>query len=148
MVKEGTNKKTGEKVALKFIGKKYVDDDDIQVLKAIILVLNATELDSGDRDYEKDRPRQCTSHTFRSQLFSQVLSLKELFETTDQIVLVTELATGGELFYQSRNEKKTVVTLLVVQRESSYSEKDAKHIIRQIVLGVQYLHVRRKSPSD
>jgi len=56
-----------------------------------------------------------------------VLSLIEIFETANQLALVMELVTGGELFFK------------IVAR-GSYSEKDAAGIVRQIVNGVQYLH--------
>eukprot|EP01112_Ceratiomyxa_fruticulosa_P009706 TRINITY_DN2543_c0_g1_i1.p1 TRINITY_DN2543_c0_g1~~TRINITY_DN2543_c0_g1_i1.p1 ORF type:complete len:355 (-),score=77.62 TRINITY_DN2543_c0_g1_i1:115-1179(-) len=56
-----------------------------------------------------------------------VLALKEIFEDETNLVLVMELVTGGELFYK------------IVDR-GSFTEKDAKNVVRQVCLGVAYLH--------
>jgi len=56
-----------------------------------------------------------------------VLSLIEIYENDNQLALVMELVTGGELFFK------------IVER-GSYSERDASNIVRQIVSGVKYLH--------
>jgi len=102
IVKEGTSKKTGEKVALKFIDKKYVDKEDLLLLTREIDIMKKVNHEN-------------------------VLSLKEIYETENQLSLVMELVTGGELFFK------------IVER-GSYSEKDASNIVRQIVQGVKYLH--------
>jgi len=75
VVKQGSNKKTGEKFAVKFIDKKFVDQDD--------LVLLSREIDIMKK----------VSH-------ENVLSLKEIYETDTQLALVMELVTGGELFFK------------------------------------------------
>jgi calcium/calmodulin-dependent protein kinase I len=102
IVKEGVNRKTGEKVALKFIDKKYVDKEDLLLLTREIDIMKKVNHEN-------------------------VLSLKEIYETENQLSLVMELVTGGELFFK------------IVER-GSYSEKDAASIVRQIVQGVKYLH--------
>jgi len=102
VVKEGLHKKNGSRVALKFIDKKYVDKED--------LVLLSREID-----------------IMKKVNHQNVLSLKEIFETSTQISLVMELVTGGELFFK------------IVER-GSYSEKDAANIVNQIINGVKYLH--------
>jgi len=56
-----------------------------------------------------------------------VLCLIERFETPERLALVMELVTGGELFYK-------------IVDNGSYSENDAKNIVRQLVEGVVYLH--------
>jgi len=56
-----------------------------------------------------------------------VLCLIERFETPERLALVMELVTGGELFYK-------------IVDNGSYSEKDARNIVRQLVQGVDYLH--------
>jgi len=56
-----------------------------------------------------------------------VLCLIERFETPERLALVMELVTGGELFYK-------------IVDNGSYSENDAKKIVRQLVEGVDYLH--------
>jgi len=102
IVKEATNKATGEKYALKFIDKKFVDSEDLVLLRREIDIMKKV------------------SH-------KNVLSLKEIYETKDNITLVMELVSGGELFFK------------IVER-GSYSEKDASALVRQILEGVKYLH--------
>jgi len=102
IVKDGISKKNGEKVALKFIDKKYVDKEDLLLLTREIDIMKKVNHEN-------------------------VLSLKEIYETENQLSLVMELVTGGELFFK------------IVER-GSYSEKDASSIVRQIVNGVKYLH--------
>jgi len=110
VVYEATHKETGVKYALKFIDKKYVDKE--------VLVLLSREIEIMKR----------VSHP-------NVLCLKEMFETPNQISLVLELVAGGELFFK------------IVER-GSYSEKDASSIVRQIAEGVMYLHARNICHRD
>ncbi|XP_059923237.1 calcium/calmodulin-dependent protein kinase type IV [Gadus macrocephalus] len=56
-----------------------------------------------------------------------IIRLKEIFETETNITLVLELVTGGELFDR------------IVER-GYYSERDAAHVIHQILEAVAYLH--------
>ncbi|KAM4739630.1 calcium/calmodulin-dependent protein kinase type IV-like isoform 2-T2 [Anableps anableps] len=56
-----------------------------------------------------------------------IIQLKEIFETDTDIALVLELVTGGELFDR------------IVER-GYYSERDAAHVIKQILEAVAYLH--------
>uniref|UniRef100_A0AAQ5YLR4 Protein kinase domain-containing protein n=1 Tax=Amphiprion ocellaris TaxID=80972 RepID=A0AAQ5YLR4_AMPOC len=58
---------------------------------------------------------------------SDAIQLKEIFETDTDIALVLELVTGGELFDR------------IVER-GYYSERDAAHVIKQILEAVAYLH--------
>jgi len=102
VVYEATHKQTGVKYALKFIDKKYVDKEDLVLLSREIEIMKRV------------------SHP-------NVLCLKEMFESGNQISLVLELVAGGELFFK------------IVER-GSYSEKDASGIVRQISEGVKYLH--------
>ncbi|KAF8941262.1 hypothetical protein BGZ58_000547 [Dissophora ornata] len=55
------------------------------------------------------------------------ISLLEMFETEDAVYLVTDLAAGGELFDQ-------------LLKKGSYTEGDAARLVREILLGVEYLH--------
>jgi len=102
IVKQGTHKKNGEKYAVKFIDKKYVDQEDLVLLSREIDIMKKVSHDN-------------------------VLSLIEIYENDNQLALVMELVTGGELFFK------------IVER-GSYSERDASNIVRQIVSGVKYLH--------
>ncbi|KAK4807972.1 hypothetical protein QYF61_016203 [Mycteria americana] len=56
-----------------------------------------------------------------------IIKLKEIFETPSEIALVLELVTGGELFDR------------IVER-GFYSERDAAHVVKQILEAVLYLH--------
>ncbi|KAK6175410.1 hypothetical protein SNE40_013879 [Patella caerulea] len=56
-----------------------------------------------------------------------VVRLKEVYETHDEIILVLELVTGGELFDR-------IVT------QGHYSEKDAAKAIKDVLTAVAYLH--------
>jgi len=102
IVKEGTNRKTGEKVAVKFIDKKYVDKEDLLLLSREIEIMKRVKHEN-------------------------ILALREIFETTNQLSLVMELVNGGELFFK-------------IVEKGNYSEKDASSIVTQIVDGVKYLH--------
>ncbi|KAF9952579.1 hypothetical protein BGZ72_006116 [Mortierella alpina] len=55
------------------------------------------------------------------------VSLLEMFETEDAVYLVTDLAAGGELFDQ-------------LLKKGYYTEGDAARLVREILLGVEYLH--------
>ncbi|KAF9197302.1 hypothetical protein BGZ49_002315 [Haplosporangium sp. Z 27] len=55
------------------------------------------------------------------------VSLLEMFETEDAVYLVTDLAAGGELFDQ-------------LLKKGHYTEGDAARLVREILLGVEYLH--------
>jgi serine/threonine protein kinase len=71
----GTHKKTGEKYAIKFIDKKFVDQEDLVLLSREIDIMKKV-------DHEN------------------ILSLVEIFETDNQLSLVMELVNGGELFFK------------------------------------------------
>ncbi|ETE61168.1 Calcium/calmodulin-dependent protein kinase type IV, partial [Ophiophagus hannah] len=55
------------------------------------------------------------------------IKLKDIFETPTEITLILELVTGGELFDR------------IVER-GFYSERDAAHVVKQILEAVSYLH--------
>ncbi|XP_026538619.1 serine/threonine-protein kinase 17A [Notechis scutatus] len=58
-----------------------------------------------------------------------VINLHEVYETPTEIILVLEYAAGGEIFDQC-----------VAERENAFKEKDVKHLMRQILQGVSFLH--------
>ncbi|KAK2166756.1 hypothetical protein NP493_1303g00033 [Ridgeia piscesae] len=58
---------------------------------------------------------------------TNVIRMKEVFETESQLHIVLELVTGGELF-------ERIVTI------GSYTEKDAAFCVRHILEGLKYLH--------
>lgn len=102
IVREAVNKVTKEKVAVKFIEKKFVDQEELKLLQR--------EIDIMARVQHKN-----------------VLRLFEIFDTATQLSLVMELVNGGELFYK-------------IVDKGSYSEIEARDIVRQLVEGVDYLH--------
>ncbi|ORX46283.1 Pkinase-domain-containing protein [Hesseltinella vesiculosa] len=56
-----------------------------------------------------------------------IISMHDLFETDEAVYIITDLALGGELFQQ-------------LLSKGSYTEKDAAHLVTQILNGVAYLH--------
>jgi len=75
IVREGRNRQTGEKVAVKFIEKKFVDQEELKLLQREIDIMARVQ------------------HT-------NVLRLFEIFDTDQKLSLVMELVNGGELFYK------------------------------------------------
>jgi len=77
------------------------------------------------KDYEKNLRSemeilQKVSHT-------NIIQLHEMIETDDKIYFVMELVTGGELFDR-------------IVEKGSYTEEDAKILVRKIVSAIDYLH--------
>lgn len=102
IVKEGKDKSSGEKVAIKFIEKRYVEKDE--------LILLSREIDIMKKVQHRN-----------------ILRLYEIYETESHLSLVMELVNGGELFYK-------------IVDKGSYTEGEARDVIRQLVEGVDYLH--------
>jgi len=75
IVKKAKDKATGKEYAVKFIEKKFVDQQD--------LILLGREIEIMKRVMHKN-----------------VLRLEEVYEVEETIALVMELVTGGELFYK------------------------------------------------
>ncbi|KAJ7419319.1 PWWP domain-containing protein MUM1 [Pitangus sulphuratus] len=77
------------------------------------------------------RNRQAEREPLRPPIFPpsshNLIKLKEIFETPSEIALILELVTGGELFDR------------IVER-GFYSERDAAHVVKQILEAVSYLH--------
>jgi tRNA A-37 threonylcarbamoyl transferase component Bud32 len=102
IVKKGKNKKSGEEVAIKCINKKNLKKDELQLLTREINIM------------QKLRHKS-------------IIQLIDIFETANELFLVLELVSGGELFDQ------------IVER-GSYSESDAANLIRQVLEGIDYMH--------
>jgi len=102
IVKSAKNRKTGRIWAIKFIDKKFVDKSDLMLLAREIDIMKKVE-------------------------HPNVLRLNQVYETSDQLALVMQLVTGGELFYK-------------IVEKGNYSERDAANIVAQMVKGVSYLH--------
>jgi len=95
IVKEGTDRSTGEKVAVKFIEKKFVDQEELKLLGREIDIMKKVQ-------------------------HRNVLRLIEIYETDNHLSLVMELVNGGELFYKivdkgnySEGEARDIIRQLV-----------------------------------
>jgi len=64
-----------------------------------------------------------------------IIQLKEMVDTKDKIYFVMELVTGGKLFDR-------------IVEKGSYSEDDAKELVRKIVSAVEYLHSKGIAHRD
>ncbi|CAB5395447.1 unnamed protein product [Rhizophagus irregularis] len=94
VVKECTDKRTGINYALKIINTRDIKGKE-QML--------TTELD-----------------VLKKVNHPHIVTLHDLFETNKAVYIITDLASGGELFYQ----------LLL---KGSYTEKDAANLVQQIL---------------
>jgi len=110
VVREGTDRVTGEKIAIKFIEKKFVDQEELKLLGREIDIMKKVN-------------------------HRNVLRLIEIYETDQHLSLVMELVNGGELFYK-------------IVDKGSYSERDARDIVMQLVEGVDYLHEKGIAHRD
>jgi len=98
----GVNKQTAQQFAIKVINKKDLGKDYEKNLKMEVDILKKVN-------------------------HSNIIALKELFDTTDKLYLVMELVTGGELFDK-------------IVEKGSYTEAEASQLVRKIVSAVDYLH--------
>jgi len=102
VVRKAVNKKTGEPCAIKIIEKASLDDDEKMALQNEVEILATL-----------DHPN--------------VVKQFEIFEDDNQMYLVLEILSGGELFDR------------IVEKEH-YSEKEAADTIRPIIDSVRYCH--------
>jgi len=102
IVKKGKNKFTGEEVAIKCINKRTLKKEELQLLSREINIM------------QKLRHKN-------------IVQLIDMYETPNDLFLVLELVSGGELFDQ------------IVER-GSYTESDAAGLVRQILEGISYMH--------
>jgi calcium/calmodulin-dependent protein kinase I len=111
VVKLAVNKKTGEKVAVKIINKtKASSEADAKRLQTEVEILKKVK-------------------------HPNIISLKDLYDTPEELYLVMELVTGGELFDK------------IVQK-GQYSEKDASAMVKKILGAVDYLHQNNIAHRD
>eukprot|EP01097_Dermamoeba_algensis_P009413 TRINITY_DN6616_c0_g1_i1.p1 TRINITY_DN6616_c0_g1~~TRINITY_DN6616_c0_g1_i1.p1 ORF type:complete len:316 (-),score=54.94 TRINITY_DN6616_c0_g1_i1:206-1153(-) len=102
LVLEAVNRKTGERRAVKVVRKSTLDRDELVSLRREI-------------------------HNLHKVNHPHIVRLIDVFETGDEVYLVTELVEGGELFEQ-------------VIKRGRYTEKEAARILVQIISAVDYLH--------
>jgi len=106
-----TSKKTGEKLAVKIIDKeKAKAEQDQKRLRTEVEILKKV------------------SHP-------NIVCLKDLIETPNNLYLIMELVEGGELFDK-------------IVEKGSYSEKDASVIIGKLFSSVAYLHENNIAHRD
>ncbi|XP_039609428.1 serine/threonine-protein kinase 17A [Polypterus senegalus] len=60
-----------------------------------------------------------------------VIDIHEVYETSSEMILVLEYAAGGEIFNQC-----------VADRDEAFTEKDVKRLMKQILQGVAFLHMK------
>jgi len=101
IVKKGVEMETNKEFAIKIIAKNQ-GEDELSLLRREIEIM-------------------------RKLRHEHIISLDSVYEEDDNIYLVLELATGGELFDQ-------------IISKGTYSERDAANIIRQILEAVAYMH--------
>jgi len=99
VVKRVKHKKTGRVFACKCIQKRYIK---IHLLEREIKIMKKLK-------------------------HPHILPLIEVFENVDNIYLILELVTGGELFDR-------------IVEKGNYSERDASIVVNQILQAVLYLH--------
>ncbi|KAG1441739.1 hypothetical protein G6F56_011352 [Rhizopus delemar] len=102
-VKEAMHIETGKYYAVKIINKKLMEGREHMIRNEINIL---KKISQGNRN---------------------ILSLVDYFETMNNLYLVTDLASGGELFDR-------------ICEKGSYFEKDAAHVIRTVCAAVAYLH--------
>ncbi|KAL3831373.1 hypothetical protein ACJMK2_023126 [Sinanodonta woodiana] len=103
VVKRCVNKETGEEVAAKIIRKRRRGKTcREEILREVVMLEMAL-----------DHPR--------------LVQLKEVYETQNELTLITEYCSGGELF-----------TECVI--EESFQEDDVRRLMIQILEGLNYLH--------
>jgi serine/threonine protein kinase len=100
VVKKARNKKNGELVAIKFLDKNKIGE--YEIVKEVAIM------------------KELEGHP-------GVIRLKDVYETPNEVILVLEYASGGELFDK-------------IQELNQYSEKDAQVLFQQIASIVQFLH--------
>ena len=97
------NRTTGERVAVKVINKTDVPDEELEMQRAEINVLKISQ-------------------------HPNVISLIDIFETVDKLVLVFEFMAGGDLFdYQEA-------------RGFALSDHMASRLINQLCAAIYFLH--------
>merc|ERR1719340_170908 len=102
-VQLGINKETGQRVAIKTIKKSKIETEaDLIRIRREIQIMSSVQ-------------------------HPNIIHIYEVFENKEKMVLVMEIAAGGEL-YDYLSERKTL------------EEKEARRVFRQIATAVYYCH--------
>lgn len=75
----------------------------------------------------------------RSLSHPNIIKLHEVYENDQFLYLVTDLCKGGELFARIK---------ALSEAESSYSEEDARQILKQLMQALEYLHSKKIAHCD
>lgn len=104
VVRQARKISTRENVAVKILLKKALKGNDVQLQLL----------------YDELKILQKLDHP-------NIVKFKDWFESKDKFYIVTQLATGGELFER-------------IIKKGKFTEKDAVKIVHQILSGVEYIH--------
>jgi len=85
------------------------------------------------KDYEKNLRMEMD--ILRRVEHPNIIALHEMIESGNKLYFVMELVTGGELFDR-------------IVEKGSYSEEDAKILVRKIVAAIDYLHKQNIAHRD
>jgi len=85
------------------------------------------------KDYEKNLRMEMD--ILRRVEHPNIIALQEMIESGNKLYFVMELVTGGELFDR-------------IVEKGSYSEEDAKILVRKIVAAIDYLHKQNIAHRD
>lgn len=109
----------GNMFAVKIIDKKALKGKEDSLENEIRVLRRFSEL------ARQARPDAADAGPWLSH--PNIVQLLETFEDKFKVYLVMELVTGGELFDR-------------IVEKGSYTEKDASHLIRQVLEAVDYMH--------
>ncbi|GMM55146.1 calmodulin-dependent protein kinase [Maudiozyma humilis] len=112
LVREARNITTGEKVAVKILLKKALKGNDVQLQML----------------YDELSLLQHLHHP-------NIVEFKDWFESRDKFYIVTQLATGGELFDR-------------ILKRGKFTELDAVKIVIQMLAAVEYMHAQNVVHRD
>jgi len=71
--------------------------------------------------------------TMKSMVHPNIIGFHEAYESQDELHIVMELCTGGDLFDEIEYLQRT-------KEIPSYSEQDCARILKQVLLAVKYMH--------
>ncbi|KAH7822669.1 putative CAMK/CAMK1 protein kinase [Monocercomonoides exilis] len=111
-VRKARHKASGKYVAIKFIDKRQIISDPHQLISLFSEI-----------------------NIMKSLKHPHIIRLLDVYETDDKLCLITELATGGELFDK------------IVDR-GSYSERDASLLMLSLFNALRYLHSKNIAHRD
>merc|ERR1712063_102391 len=86
-------------------------------------------------DQNKQKIIDTEINILRQVSHPHVVKLKEIFEDDEDIILVLQLITGGELFER-------------IVEKNFYTEEDARKVVRQILTGLEALHAKNVVHRD